>query len=80
MGGPKQKGVIQYCECLRGHAVHAAYLLLAALSPYQQNTMHGALRGYVFYGYKRIMQQAPYFALPFGIGEYGRGLQLCVGF
>jgi ubiquinol-cytochrome c reductase subunit 8 len=42
---------------------------LAAISPFEQNAMHGALRGYVFYGYKRIMQQAPYFALPVGIGE-----------
>jgi hypothetical protein len=33
--------------------------------------MHGALQGYVFYGYKRIMQQAPYFAIPFGLGEFG---------
>lgn len=32
--------------------------------------MAGALRGYLFYGYKRLMAQAPYFAVPFGVG-YG---------
>ncbi|PWN49385.1 putative ubiquinol-cytochrome c reductase complex 11 kda protein [Violaceomyces palustris] len=40
------------------------------VSPFQQNAMKGALHGYIFYGYKRIMQQAPYFALPFAVG-YG---------
>ncbi|UZJ51015.1 hypothetical protein CBS101457_000335 [Exobasidium rhododendri] len=38
-----------------------------SVSPYQQSAMRGALKGYVFYGYKRLMQQAPYFVLPFGI-------------
>lgn len=32
--------------------------------------MNGALRQYLFYGYKRIMANAPYFAIPFGAGEY----------
>ena len=39
------------------------------LSPFQQDAMKGALRNYIFYGYKRIMQQAPYFAVPFAIGR-----------
>ncbi|PWN89663.1 putative ubiquinol-cytochrome c reductase complex 11 kda protein [Acaromyces ingoldii] len=40
------------------------------VSPFQQNAMHGAFRNYAFYGYKRIVAQAPYFAIPFAIG-YG---------
>ncbi|PWN98414.1 putative ubiquinol-cytochrome c reductase complex 11 kDa protein [Tilletiopsis washingtonensis] len=51
MGGPKQKGIVQY-----------------SISPFQQNPMAGALKGYLFFGYKRIMAQVPYFAVPFGIG------------
>jgi len=42
--------------------------LRAAISPFQQNPMAGALKGYLFFGYKRIMAQVPYFAVPFGIG------------
>ncbi|SNX85830.1 probable ubiquinol-cytochrome c reductase complex 11 kda protein [Melanopsichium pennsylvanicum] len=34
------------------------------------NAMKGALHSYIFYGFKRIMQQAPYFAVPFAAG-YG---------
>jgi ubiquinol-cytochrome c reductase subunit 8 len=41
-----------------------------SLSPWQQNAMRGAFRGYAFYGFKRIMQQVPYFALPFAFGTY----------
>lgn len=40
-----------------------------SVSPFQQNAMKGALHSYVFYGFKRIMQQAPYFVLPFGVGK-----------
>lgn len=32
--------------------------------------MHGAFRSYAFYGYKRIIAQAPYFAIPLAIGEH----------
>lgn len=32
--------------------------------------MAGALRNYLFFGYKRIMQQAPYFAIPFALGAF----------
>ena len=53
MGGPTQRGIIQY-----------------AVSPFQQNAMKGAFHSYAFYGFKRIMQQAPYFAVPFAVG-YG---------
>ncbi len=53
MGGPTQKGIVQY-----------------SVSPFQQNAMRGALHSYVFYGFKRIMQQAPYFALPFAVGKF----------
>lgn len=38
--------------------------------------MHGALQGYLFFGFRRIMQQAPYFAVPFGLGELN-ALSLC---
>ncbi|GAK68391.1 ubiquinol-cytochrome c reductase subunit 8 [Moesziomyces antarcticus] len=41
-----------------------------SVSPFQQNAMRGALHSYIFYGFKRIMQQAPYFAVPFAAG-YG---------
>ncbi|KAK0538637.1 ubiquinol--cytochrome-c reductase subunit 8 [Tilletia horrida] len=40
------------------------------ISPYQTANMRGAVQTYIFYGYKRIMQQAPYFAIPFAAG-YG---------
>ncbi|GAC92886.1 hypothetical protein PHSY_000444 [Pseudozyma hubeiensis SY62] len=45
----------------RRHSLHSTFSL---------NAMKGALHSYVFYGFKRIMQQAPYFVLPFGVG-YG---------
>ena len=53
MGGPAQKGIVQY-----------------SVSPFQQNAMRGALHSYVFYGFKRIMQQALYFAIPFAAGKF----------
>lgn len=31
--------------------------------------MGGAFRQYMFYGYKRIMAQLPYFGIPVAIGE-----------
>lgn len=40
-----------------------------SVSPFQQNAMKGALHQYVFYGFKRIMQQAPYFVVPFAAGK-----------
>lgn len=52
MGGPAQRGIVQY-----------------SVSPFQQNAMRGALHSYIFYGFKRIMQQAPYFAVPFAAGK-----------
>ncbi|CAO1621435.1 unnamed protein product [Parajaminaea phylloscopi] len=39
-----------------------------SVSSNQQAAMRGALRQYLFYGYKRIMANAPYFGIPFGIG------------
>ncbi|EPQ31442.1 uncharacterized protein PFL1_00777 [Pseudozyma flocculosa PF-1] len=41
-----------------------------SLSPFQQNPVKNAVRDYIFFGYKRLMQQAPYFAIPFAVG-YG---------
>lgn len=32
--------------------------------------MRGALRQYLFFGYKRLMANAPYFGIPFGIGKH----------
>lgn len=55
------------------HTLSSLYAILAvsaAISPFQQRAMAGALSGWVFHGYKRIMAQAPYFALPVGIGAY----------
>jgi hypothetical protein len=46
------------------------FFMFSALSPRQQNAMRGALRAYVFYGYKRIITQVPYFAIPFGLCKY----------
>lgn len=43
---------------------------LTAVSPFQQRAMAGALKETAFHGYKRIMQQAPYFAIPIGVGTY----------
>lgn len=40
-----------------------------ALSSNEQQPMRGALRGYLFYGYKRIMKLAPKFAVPLIVGE-----------
>lgn len=40
--------------------------------------MRGALKGYLFFGYKRIMAQVPYFAVPFGIGYAIVSLPVCL--
>ena len=42
-------------------------LTLAALSPYQQRPLAGMFTGYVFNGFKRIMENAKYFAVPLGL-------------
>lgn len=55
MGGPVQRGIVQY-----------------SISPFQQSTMRGALHNYAFFGFKRIMAQAPYFAIPFAAGKWCR--------
>ncbi|KAK1923158.1 cytochrome b-c1 complex subunit 8 [Papiliotrema laurentii] len=41
-----------------------------SLSPYRQRPFAGAIQGYVFNGFSRIMQQAPYWIIPFTLG-YG---------
>ncbi|KAE8225561.1 hypothetical protein CF319_g1719 [Tilletia indica] len=41
-----------------------------SISPYQTANMRGAVQTYLFYGYKRIMQQAPYFAVPVAAGYF----------
>lgn len=44
----------------------------AALSPFKQKAMRGVFQGYLFNGFRRIMAQVPYFALPFAAGEWCR--------
>ncbi|KAL7420901.1 Cytochrome b-c1 complex subunit 8, mitochondrial [Cryptotrichosporon argae] len=41
-----------------------------SLSPFKQRPFAGALHGYLFNGFSRIMQQVPYFAIPFGTGYF----------
>ena len=41
-----------------------------AISATQTAALRGAFAQYAFFGYKRIMQQAPYFVLPLGAGEF----------
>jgi len=39
-----------------------------SLSPFKQSPMRGAFSGYLFNGYRRIAQHAPYVVLPVTIG------------
>jgi hypothetical protein len=39
-----------------------------AVSPFAQKPFAGMLNGYIFWGFRRIAQQVPYFILPFGFG------------
>lgn len=48
--------------------VNLTCMIRAALSPFKQRALAGALHGYLFNGYARIAAQAPYFAIPFGGG------------
>lgn len=41
---------------------------LAVVSPYRQAPMRGAVQHWVTRGYKRLAQQAMYFAIPIGAG------------
>ncbi|CEH14548.1 Ubiquinol cytochrome c reductase, subunit QCR8 [Ceraceosorus bombacis] len=45
-------------------------LIQYSISPFQQNPMKGALHGYLFFGFKRIMARMTYFGIPFAAG-YG---------
>lgn len=75
MGGPQQKGVVQYSAFLvryirqgadRELVAHVS--LLTAMSPFRQRAFKGVFSGYVFNGYARAMKQAPYMVIPFAIG------------
>ena len=44
-------------------------LLTKGISPFYQRAFAGALKGYIFNGYKRIAKQIPYSGIPFAIGE-----------
>jgi hypothetical protein len=39
------------------------------VSPFRQSPMRGAFSHWIINGYKRMMQQAVYFAVPIGLGE-----------
>ncbi|KAK4689664.1 ubiquinol-cytochrome c reductase subunit 8, partial [Tremellales sp. Uapishka_1] len=85
LGGPKQKGIVQYGILLRFDsrfsmspsspraliptpASSALPPTPAGLSPFKQRPFAGALHGYLFNGFTRIMSQIPYFAIPFATG------------
>ena len=36
----------------------------------RQSPMRGSVSHWVINGYKRVLQQAPYFVIPMGLGEY----------
>ena len=80
MGGPKQKGITQYCECTLYHdalvlwawarlTYEISLLPSAAISATEQQPMKGALKGYIFNGYRRVMKFAPKFIVPLVFGE-----------
>lgn len=81
MGGPRQKGITSYseltaaafslCACVACLTFSFLLLLLPllAISSTQTAALRGAFAQYAFFGYKRVMQQAPYFVLPLGAGE-----------
>ncbi|KAG8929478.1 ubiquinol--cytochrome-c reductase subunit 8 [Tulasnella sp. 418] len=43
-------------------------IITYSLSPFKQRAFAGAFHGYLFNGYKRLAAQAPYFAIPLGLG------------
>lgn len=44
------------------------YFPPTAISNNQQAAMRGAIPGYIFWGFRRIAAQVPYFAVPFAAG------------
>jgi ubiquinol-cytochrome c reductase subunit 8 len=69
MGGPTQKGIVQYCKSDPTRLSPDITLTDLALSPWKQRAFAGALRGYLFNGYSRIMKQVPYMAIPVATGK-----------
>jgi ubiquinol-cytochrome c reductase subunit 8 len=53
---------------LAPHPALEPQLSLTAVSPFAQKPFKGAINGYVFWGFRRIAQQVPYFIVPFGVG------------
>lgn len=49
--------------------LEAYCLRRAAVSPFRQRAMAGAFPGYLFNGYRRFMQQMPYWIIPFATGS-----------
>lgn len=77
MGGPKQKGIIQYSKYIGNHVLWKDVNdtnnfdpMTIAVSPFQQRAFKGVLSGYLFNGYTRLVAQAPYFLIPFAAGEF----------
>jgi ubiquinol-cytochrome c reductase subunit 8 len=77
MGGPKQKGVVQYSTShpllypsfRRVMRYQTNATDTTALSPYRQKALSGMLHGYVFAGFSRFMHHVPYFIIPVSLGE-----------
>lgn len=77
MGGPTQKGINQYSPSpslppraskLSTDASLAAAYTTAVVSPFRQQPMRGAFAHWAKNGYRRLAQQAVYFAVPLGLG------------
>lgn len=51
------------------------HLAVYSISPYKQRPFAGAMHGYIFNGYRRIMKHVPYWIVPFAllvvVHEYG---------
>lgn len=78
MGGPTQKGINQYSPSLppslltrrnlrRTDTALARYVHIV-VSPFRQQPMRGAFAHWAKNGYRRLAQQAVYFAVPLGLG------------
>ncbi|KAG9040845.1 ubiquinol--cytochrome-c reductase subunit 8 [Tulasnella sp. UAMH 9824] len=65
---PSGKAYIGWWGDMGGPAQKGIYTYMQ--SSYKQRAFAGALHGYLFWGYKRIAAQAPYFAIPVAAG-YG---------
>ncbi|EJD52063.1 hypothetical protein AURDEDRAFT_181618 [Auricularia subglabra TFB-10046 SS5] len=44
------------------------HIAVYSISPYKQRAFAGAMHGYIFNGYRRIMKHLPYWLIPVSIG------------